>query len=126
METKRIDYVNNYKRQNYKRVALELKKAEYQTLSEIAESRNTTVINLIKECIRKEFDFVSVQDLSDIKEINDEESNLVTVTKYCEDHKINKQAVLRRIQRKSLPAAVKIGRQWFVPKDLVLTDNRFK
>lgn len=51
-------------------------------------------------------------------------NNLVPIKDYAEMHGISPATVRQRILRGAMPGAVKLANSWFVPRDLLLTDNR--
>lgn len=52
----RNDYVNKFKRDNYKRIALEVKKSDYEKIKDHADSRHETVNGFIKRAINETID----------------------------------------------------------------------
>ena len=52
------------------------------------------------------------------------ENNLIPATQYADNNGLQRITVRKRCQRGTLPGAVKIGRDWFVPADAVMTDTR--
>ena len=50
----RNNYVNQYKREHYKRVVLEIRKEDYATLETISKEKELTPNNYIRELINKE------------------------------------------------------------------------
>ena len=49
MDKKRMDYINDFKKKNYKRYTLEIKIGEYEALSEQAEKKGLTLKDFIKK-----------------------------------------------------------------------------
>lgn len=49
MDKKRMDYINDFKKKNYKRYTLEIKKEEYEALIEQAEKKGLTLKDFIKK-----------------------------------------------------------------------------
>ena len=52
--------------------------------------------------------------------------DLIPIAQYAEDHGLTANAIRRRCIRGTLPGAVKIGRDWFIPADAPHTDSRVK
>lgn len=53
-------------------------------------------------------------------------SELVPIAQYAEQQGLTANAIRRRCIRGTLPGAVKMGRDWFIPADVPYTDNRVK
>ena len=51
---------------------------------------------------------------------------LITLKEYAERRGLNAATLRQRILRGGIPEARKMGRDWFVPEDLELTDHRLK
>ena len=51
---------------------------------------------------------------------------LITLKDYAARHGLNAATLRQRILRGGIPEAQKLGRDWFVPEDLTLTDHRVK
>lgn len=51
---------------------------------------------------------------------------LITLKDYAARHGLNATTLRHRILRGGIPEAQKLGRDWFVPEDLELTDRRVK
>lgn len=52
--------------------------------------------------------------------------NLIPIADYAARLGITANAIRRRCIRGTLPGAVKLGRDWFIPADAPYTDNRVK
>ena len=52
--------------------------------------------------------------------------NLIPIAQYAEAHGLTANAIRRRCIRGTLPGAIKMGRDWFIPADQPYTDNRVK
>ena len=52
--------------------------------------------------------------------------NLVPIAEYAKAHGLTANAIRRRCIRGTLPGAVKLGRDWFIPADQPYTDGRVK
>lgn len=52
--------------------------------------------------------------------------SLITLKDYAARHGLNAATLRQRILRGGIPEAQKLGRDWFVPEDLELTDHRIK
>lgn len=52
--------------------------------------------------------------------------NLIPISQYAEAHELTANAIRRRCIRGTLPGAVKLGRDWFIPADAPYKDNRIK
>ena len=52
--------------------------------------------------------------------------NLIPIAQYAEAHGLTANAIRRRCIRGTLPGAVKLGRDWFIPSNQPYTDNRIK
>lgn len=52
--------------------------------------------------------------------------SLIPIAQYAEAHGLTANAIRRRCIRGTLPGAVKLGRDWFIPADQPYTDNRMK
>jgi len=52
--------------------------------------------------------------------------NMLPLTEYAERHGLLPNTVRHKCIRGTLPGAVKIGRDWFIPADAPYTDNRIK
>lgn len=53
-------------------------------------------------------------------------NDLITVTEYAKQHGVDPSTMRHRIARGMHPEAVKIGRDWFIPKDAPFIDHRKK
>lgn len=51
---------------------------------------------------------------------------LIPIAEYAEQHGVKANTVRYRCIRGTLPGAVKLGRDWFVPADAPYTDTRIK
>lgn len=51
---------------------------------------------------------------------------LITLKEYAERRGLNAATLRQKILRGGIPEAQKLGRDWFVPEDLELTDRRIK
>ena len=54
------------------------------------------------------------------------EFDLIPIAQYAESHGLTPNAIRRRCIRGTLPGAVKMGRDWFIPADAPYIDNRVK
>ena len=54
------------------------------------------------------------------------EFDLIPISQYAEAHGLTANAIRRRCIRGTLPGAVKMGRDWFIPADQPYTDGRVK
>ena len=54
------------------------------------------------------------------------ESDLIPIAQYAAQLGLTANAIRRRCIRGTLPGAVKMGRDWFIPADAPYTDNRVK
>ena len=52
--------------------------------------------------------------------------NMIPIAEYAEQLGKNPANIRQKCLRGTMPGAVKIGRDWFVPKDAVYTDSRVK
>ena len=52
--------------------------------------------------------------------------NLIPIAEYAEKIGLTANAIRRKCIRGAFPGAIKLGRDWFVPKDAEYTDNRIK
>lgn len=52
--------------------------------------------------------------------------NLIPIAQYAEAHNLTANAIRRRCIRGTLPGAIKMGRDWFIPADAPYTDSRVK
>lgn len=52
--------------------------------------------------------------------------NLIPIAQYAEKLGLTANAIRRRCIRGTLPGAVKLGRDWFIPSDAPYTDTRVK
>ncbi len=52
--------------------------------------------------------------------------NLIPIAQYADQHGLTANAIRRRCIRGTMPGAVKLGRDWFVPADQPYTDGRVK
>lgn len=52
--------------------------------------------------------------------------NLIPIAEYAAAHGVTACAIRRRCIRGTLPGAVKLGRDWFIPADQPYTDGRVK
>ena len=52
--------------------------------------------------------------------------SLIPIAEYAERIGLTANAVRRKCIRGTLPGAVKLGRDWFIPKDAEYPDNRIK
>lgn len=53
-------------------------------------------------------------------------NNLVPIAEYAARLGLTANAIRRRCIRGTLPGAVKLGRDWFIPADTPYTDSRVK
>lgn len=51
---------------------------------------------------------------------------MITLKEYAERRGLNAATLRQRILRGGVPEAQKLGRDWFVPEDLTLSDRRIK
>lgn len=52
--------------------------------------------------------------------------NLIPIAQYAQRQGITANAIRRRCIRGTLPGAVKLGRDWFIPADAPYPDSRVK
>ena len=52
--------------------------------------------------------------------------SLIPIAQYAAAHGLTANAIRRRCIRGTLPGAVKLGRDWFIPSNQPYTDNRIK
>lgn len=52
--------------------------------------------------------------------------NLIPIAEYAARIGLTANAIRRRCIRGTLPGAVKLGRDWFIPSNQPYTDNRIK
>lgn len=52
--------------------------------------------------------------------------NIIPIAQYAEKHGLTANAIRRRCIRGTLPGAVKLGRDWFIPADAPFPDYRVK
>ena len=50
----------------------------------------------------------------------------ITLKEYADRHSISAATLRQRILRGGIPEARKLGRDWVIPEDLILTDHRVK
>ena len=55
-----------------------------------------------------------------------QEFDLIPIVQYAEAHGLTANAIRRRCIRGTMPGAVKMGRDWFVPADAPIPDGRIK
>lgn len=55
-----------------------------------------------------------------------QEFDLIPIAQYAEAHGLTANAIRRRCIRGTLPGAVKMGRDWFIPADAPYPDMRIK
>lgn len=53
-------------------------------------------------------------------------TNMITIAEYAAQHGISPATMRQRIARGCHPEAVKIGRDWLIPKDAPFEDGRRK
>ena len=53
-------------------------------------------------------------------------TNMITLTEYCSRTGRNRMVVAQKCSRGTMPGAVKMGRDWFIPADAPYPDGRVK
>lgn len=53
-------------------------------------------------------------------------TDLISIAEYAKMHGVSPDTVRQKILRGNLPEALKIGRNWCIPKNAPYIDNRFK